>query len=97
LKFRKEFLAEPEDLLQTRFPGKPFRLLGEAKLSALPNPAQRNVGAQFLESQIARLTSFEDRLDDVGCEECTSEDLSDVPRRQAGVEGQRSLIRRLAF
>ena len=29
------------------------------------------MGAQFLETQIARLTSLEDSLDDVGREECT--------------------------
>jgi len=45
------------------------------------------MGAQFLKTQIARLTSLEDGLDDVGREECTIEDPSDVSPRQAGVEG----------
>ena len=44
------------------------------------------MGAQLVKTQIARLTSFEDGLDDVGREECTSEDLSDVPLRHSSVE-----------
>jgi hypothetical protein len=45
-----------------------------------------DMGAQLVKTQIARLTSFEDGLDDVGREECTSEDLSDVPLRHSSVE-----------
>ena len=69
-------------------PGPPRICRRESQLLPLLDPAQGNMGAQFLKTQIARLTSFEDRLDDVRCEECTIEYPSEVPPRQAGVESQ---------
>ena len=58
----------------------------ESQLLPLLDPAQGDMGAQLLKTQIARLTSFEDGLDDVGREECTIEDLSEVPLCHSSVE-----------
>ena len=49
----------------------------------LLSPTQRNVLAQFLEVQIMRLPSFQNRFDDVRREERAPKDFADITFRQS--------------
>jgi hypothetical protein len=58
----------------------------------LVDPAQGKVLTQFVKVQVPRLTTGEDRLNDIGGKESAAEDLTNVTVCQSGIAGQRSHI-----